>query len=96
MELKPIHLLLLSLIGGIVMGISFPFTGGLFPLAFIGFVPLILINLALNKRKGARRFFARFGYNYLYFIIFNSITTWWIYYASEGGNVYGHFCVIPC
>lgn len=92
MELKPIHLLLLTLIGGVFMGISFPFTGGLFPLAFVGFVPLILINIALNKRKGARRFFARMGYNYLYFVIFNLITTWWIYNASEGGMYMAVLC----
>ena len=84
MELKPFYLLLLAIVGGTLMGISFPFTGGLFFFAFVAFVPLILINLELNK-KSKGRFFKRFGYNYLYFVIFNLITTWWIYNASEGG-----------
>tara|TARA_B110000037_G_scaffold220310_1_gene287680 strand:- start:37330 stop:39030 length:1701 start_codon:yes stop_codon:yes gene_type:complete len=91
MDIKPLYLLLLAVIGGTVMGISFPFTGGLFPLAFVAFVPLIVINLELNKKKRGG-FFKRFAYNYLYFIIFNSITTWWIYNASEGGMYMAIFC----
>lgn len=91
MELKSVHLLLLSIVGGVLMGISFPFTGGLFPLAFIAFIPLIIINLELNKNKKGR-FFKRFVFNYLYFIIFNLITTWWIYYASEGGMYMAILC----
>lgn len=91
MEIKPLILLLLTLIGGVLMGISFPFTGGVFPLAFIAFVPLIFINFAVNKR-GRGRFFTRFGYNYLYFFVFNLITTWWIYNASEGGMYMAVLC----
>lgn len=84
MELKTLHLSLLAVIGGTLMGVSFPFTGGLFFLSFIGFVPLIIINLELNK-PNKFRFFKRLGLNYLYFVLFNFITTWWIYKASEGG-----------
>ena len=91
MEIKPIHLLLLSIIGGTIMGLSFPFTGGIFPFAFIGFVPLILINVALNGNV-KKRFIKRFAYNYLYFLIFNLITTWWIYNASEGGMYMAVLC----
>lgn len=91
MDIKPLFLFFLALIGGTLMGISFPFTGGFFPLAFIAFAPLILINLELNKKK-KRRFFKRFCYNYLYFVIFNFITTWWIYNASEGGMYMAIFC----
>ena len=85
MTLKPIHYLILALMGGLGLGVSFPFTGSVFPLAFVAFVPIILINVQLNKLKGGKRFFARFFYNYLYFLTFNIVTTWWIYYASEGG-----------
>lgn len=84
MKLKVLHLFLLSILGGILLGLSFPFTGGLFPLVFIALVPLILVNAEINKAvKG--KFLLRFGTNYLYFLIFNAITTWWIYHASEGG-----------
>lgn len=84
MKLKVLHLFLLSIVGGVLLGISFPFTGGISPLAFIAFVPLLIINFQINKKE-KRRFWLRFGTNYLYFLIFNAITTWWIYYASEGG-----------
>lgn len=84
MELKVKQLFALSILGGVLLGISFPFTGGLFPLAFFAFVPIILVNFQLNKRK-KRTFFLRFSLNYCHFIIFNSITTWWIYNASPGG-----------
>jgi len=85
MKLKPIHFLILTLLGGLGMGLAFPFSGSLFPLAFVAFVPLIIINLQLNALSGGKRFFARFFYNYLYFLVYNAISTWWIYYASEGG-----------
>ena len=91
METKPLFLLSLALIGGILMGASFPFTGGLFPLAFIAFIPLIFINIGLNKREKGK-FWRRFLYNYLYFLIFNLITTWWIYNASEGGMYMAVLC----
>ena len=84
MKIGILSLLILSIVGGIGMGISFPFTGGLLPLAFVSFVPLLIINFQLNLQKRGR-FWLRFGLNYLYFVIFNYITTWWIYYASEPG-----------
>ena len=91
MQIKRIHLLLLSLVGGSAIGVSFPFTGGIFILAFVAFVPLIIINIELNKVKKGR-FIIRFGLNYLYFLIFNLITTWWIYNASEGGMYVAVLC----
>ncbi|MBN4077618.1 apolipoprotein N-acyltransferase [bacterium AH-315-C20] len=84
MRIKPFQLLLLAIIGGCLMGFAFPFTGSLFFLAFIGVVPLILINFELNQ-KIKHRFWKRFGLNYLYFLIYNVITTWWIYNASPAG-----------
>lgn len=91
MQIKRLHLLFLSLAGGGALGLSFPYTGGVFILAFIAFVPLIIINLELNKiRKW--RFLSRFALNYLYFIVFNLITTWWIYNASEGGMYMAVLC----
>lgn len=84
MKLKKYHLLLLTVIGGILLGISFPFSFGAFPLAFIALVPILIVNFQLNQYEG-RKFGWRFLFNYLHFVIFNLITTWWIYYASEGG-----------
>lgn len=84
MKISAIYLIILSVLGGTCMGISFPFTGSLLPLAFISFAPLLIINVQLNLQK-RYRFWIRFGLNYLYFLVFNYITCWWIYYASEPG-----------
>ena len=84
MQLSKLHLLILSILGGFALGLSFPFIGGITPLAFIALVPLLLINFQIDK-KPKQRFFLRFGLNYLYFLIFNVVTTWWIYFASEEG-----------
>ncbi|UKN03266.1 apolipoprotein N-acyltransferase [Paracrocinitomix mangrovi] len=85
MKLKIIHLLILSILSGLMLGVGFPFTGGVFPLMFIAFVPLLIINHQLNENKRKGRILIRFGLNYLTFLIFNAITVWWIYYASEEG-----------
>ncbi len=84
MKLKVLHLFLLSILGGLLLGLSFPFTGGLFPLVFIAIVPLIIVNAEINKASKGK-FLLRLGTNYIYFLIFNVVTTWWIYHASEGG-----------
>jgi apolipoprotein N-acyltransferase len=84
MRVKIIYWVLLSMMAGLLLGISFPFTGGLLPLAFMGFVPLLVVNFQLNEQKRFR-FLLRFGLNYLAFVIFNALTTWWIYYASKEG-----------
>lgn len=81
-------LLLLTLIGSILMSISFPFTGSLTFLVFVSWIPLLIIenDLFTKKKKGAL-----FGYSYLYFLIFNIGTTWWIWNASAGGAIGAFF-----
>jgi len=78
-------LFLFTILGALALGVSFPFTGGVFPLAFIALVPLLLFNAGLNEEGVKRRFLKRLGTNYLYFVIFNAITVWWIYNASDAG-----------
>ena len=89
MQIKFGKLFILIVLSAFALGFSYPFTGGLFPLAFVAFVPLLIFNFQLDREEfeigWAKRFFLRFGVNYLYFVIYNVITTWWIYYASEAG-----------
>jgi apolipoprotein N-acyltransferase len=84
MDLKIGHLFLYAILGGLLLGLSFPFTGGIFPLAFVALVPLFIANYQIGKAKKGK-FFLRLGVNYLYFVIFNAITVWWIYNASPSG-----------
>jgi apolipoprotein N-acyltransferase len=77
------HRFNLSLLSGILMGISFPFTGSLFFLSFIAWVPLLILeNDIAEKNYKSRKVFT---HAYITFFLFNLITTWWIYFASSGG-----------
>lgn len=73
----------LSLLSGILMGISFPFTGSLFFLSFIAWVPLLLVESTISEKNYKSR--KVFTHAYLTFFFYNFITTWWIYFASAGG-----------
>jgi apolipoprotein N-acyltransferase len=84
MKMPFLKFIIILFISGILMGISFPYSFGLFPLAFIGLVPLFLFNSEVNKVrkfKGLKRFLG----NYIYFLTYNITTTWWIYNASPDG-----------
>jgi apolipoprotein N-acyltransferase len=71
---------LLSLCSGLLLSISFPFTGSITPLVFIGFVPLLFLSEDLQaKSKGGWHLFLQ---TYIAFLIFNLVTTWWVANSS--------------
>lgn len=76
------HRYLLSLLSGILMVVSFPHIGSLFPLIFIAWIPLLLIEHQVYMRKYKPS--TLFLHSYLSFLIFNVGTTYWIYYAKGG------------
>jgi len=73
------------------MVISFPHTGSLFPLIFISWVPLLLVehNVYREKYRSSKVFI----HAYITFFIYNLGTTYWIYYSigGEGGAVLAYF-----
>ncbi|MCX2680222.1 apolipoprotein N-acyltransferase [Galbibacter sp. EGI 63066] len=75
---------LLAILSGLLMALAWP-TYGIPLLAFIGFVPLLLaekhIRESDRKRRGAKVFLS----SYIAFLIWNSITTWWIWYSTPFG-----------
>ncbi|MBL4668799.1 MAG: apolipoprotein N-acyltransferase [Flavobacteriales bacterium] len=75
----------LSILSGLLMGISWPATGNLAPLFFIALIPLLyvehIISQNLDKYKSRHVFFAA----YTTFFTFNVFTLWWIWFASAGG-----------
>lgn len=75
---------LLSVLSGVLMTISFPHTGSLFPLVFLAWVPLLLVehNIYREKYRSSKVFI----HAYLTFFIYNLGTTYWIFYA-KGGEV---------
>lgn len=79
---------LMAILSGLLMLFSFPFTGSLFPLAFIAWVPLLLLEATYAKRRSL----ALLPQSYLTFLIYNTGTTWWVYNASPDGAYMAFLC----
>ncbi|HTH31130.1 MAG TPA: hypothetical protein VL946_07250, partial [Lacibacter sp.] len=79
----------LCLLSGLLLVISFPITGSVFPLAFLAWVPLLAIEYHFSDSRfsGWKALF----FSYITFFIYNLGTTWWIYYASEDGAMMAFF-----
>lgn len=84
--MKHIKFWLLSLFSGILLALAWPEIADITSFIFIAFTPLLRVEkeLAQGKSKPA---LAVFGFAYLAFFIFNLISTWWIYFASDWGAV---------
>ncbi|MFK5889312.1 MAG: apolipoprotein N-acyltransferase [Flavobacteriaceae bacterium] len=76
--------LLLAILSGLLLGFSWP-TYGFAILLFIGFVPLLFVENSFRKHPVKRSGTKLFGLTYLTFLLFNSISTWWLWYASKFG-----------
>ncbi|MBS1652708.1 MAG: apolipoprotein N-acyltransferase [Bacteroidetes bacterium] len=72
----------LSVLSGLILSLSWYFKLSI--LAFIGFVPLLIIEhqLSLSNKKISAKLFL---YSYITFLIWNLGVTWWVYNASAGG-----------
>lgn len=84
--------LLLAIASGLLLGFAWPDTGSLAPLAFFAFVPLLMVEYRAFKSEAKHRSRKVFWLAWLTFLIFNIITTWWIYYASAGGAIMAIIC----
>ncbi len=78
--MKRIHPLLLSVLTGLLLAASWPVNGWT-PLIFVAFVPLFFVQQYLGDtgKKGM------FWLSWLTFLIWNALTTWWIWNATAGG-----------
>jgi apolipoprotein N-acyltransferase len=74
-----------SILSGILMFISFPYTGSFTFLVFVSWVPLLIIENSILNYKSSKHLFV---HAYLTFLIYNIGTTWWIWYADEGGMLF--------
>jgi apolipoprotein N-acyltransferase len=81
--------LVLCLLSGLLLVISFPITGSIFPLAFLAWIPLLAVeyHFSGSRFSGWKVLF----FSYITFFIYNLGTTWWIYYASEDGALLAFF-----
>ncbi len=83
--MKKYHLLLLSLLAGLIMTLSWPARG--FPfLALIGWVPFFFIDDHIRKHRQKFRRLAIFWYLLPGFLIWNALTTYWLYNSTPAGS----------
>ena len=76
-------LLFLSILSGLLLSFSWPEIG-VFPLIFVAFIPLLLVEKHILE-SGGRTSWKVFGYSFITFFIFNLITTYWIWHATVAG-----------
>lgn len=74
---------LLSALSGLLLFISFPYTGSITPLIFVALIPLLFVQNSILKNN--KRGFHLFPHAYLTFFIFNVGSTWWIWNSSDVG-----------
>ncbi len=82
--MKTINLIALSILSGLLLWFSeapigFPF------LSFFAFIPLFFLSDYLIKKYKGFPFFFGMIYSYPAFLIWNLLTTWWIWYSSKEG-----------
>lgn len=74
--------LLLSVISGVLMAVSWPYAGSVTPLIFVAIVPLLLVEEELFQ-ENKHGLWVIVKYVYPAFFFFNLFTTWWIYNVQE-------------
>lgn len=75
----------LAVLSGILIAAAWP-VRGLAPLAFVAFVPLLYLQDRIgdseNPEKGSI-----FGLSFLAFLIWNALTTWWVWKTTAIGTI---------
>ena len=77
----------LSILSGLLMGVSWPATGNLAPLFFIALLPLLYVEYTVFQNKEKYKSRHLYFYSFLCYLTFNTYTTWWIWYASDAGMI---------
>ena len=81
LAMKKSHKILSALLSGLLLSAAWP-TWGIAPIAFIGFVPLLLLEDRFAKGEKGKLFWLSF----LTFLIWNVVTTWWIWNATPAAT----------
>lgn len=79
--MKKSHKILSALLSGLLLSAAWP-TWGIAPIAFIGFVPLLLLEDRFAKGEKGKLFWLSF----FTFLIWNVVTTWWIWNATPAAT----------
>jgi len=86
MQLKKWHLALLALLAGSLLALSWPSRG--FPgFLFVAWVPLFFMEQYFLDCKDKNSSWSLFGWAFLAFLIWNTLTTWWIWNSTKIGSI---------
>ncbi len=78
--------ILLSVLSGLLLAFGWPERG--FPiLLFVGFVPILLVENEQWKKKRENGPFGIFGYSFIAFMVWNILTTYWLYNSTLAGVI---------
>ena len=84
--MKKYHLILLSLLSGLILTLAWPARG--FPgLLFIGLIPLLIIENQIYRNQKNFGGFSTLYFSYPAFLIWNGLTTWWIFNSTGIGAI---------
>lgn len=81
------YLLMLAISSSVLMWLGWP-TKPLAFLLFIGFAPLLAIEDYISKHDYRRPGRTFFGYIYLSLLLWNLLTTWWVYNSTIVGAIF--------
>jgi apolipoprotein N-acyltransferase len=88
--MKKYHLFLLSVLSGLLLALGWPVRG--FPgLLFIGFIPLLFVEDYISGNNQRFIKFSLLFYSMPAFLIWNALTTWWIYNSTGIGAILAIF-----
>ena len=84
--MKKYILIIMSLLGGLILSLGWP-AGGFPGLLFIGFIPFFFIEDYIQQNRGKFGSVSVFLYTYAGFLVWNILTTWWIWNSTAVGSI---------
>ena len=84
--MKNITKISLALLSGLLIAASWP-THGFTALIFIAFVPLIFLQDNRQQTTDNSHRDNIFGLSFLTFLVWNSLTTWWVWNSTPAGSI---------
>lgn len=86
MTIRKNHLIPLSVISGLMLAASWPLRG-LPYLSLIALVPMLAVIKYISSHSSDFRKRALFRYSFPGMLVWNALTTWWLYYATDIGSI---------
>ncbi len=76
----------LALLGAVLLSVAWP-AGGFAPLLFVALVPLLWVEENVASQGYKYSGIKLFPYTYITFLVWNVLTTYWVYHSSAFGGI---------